>query len=1514
MAGSKSHGHGPLYPGEKLQSMTLRRTLFLIIALGFVTTHSTVAQSTIPGSDERNQHWVEIEIKSVFVPLEATGLPGIMFGIAEFPEEFELEKVNWIASHERGDQPIEIRESSSAIFYFPTEGHYTVEVVLLDQSGQIGRGKTTLTLSPERAVTESIHPITGSFRQEVNSHEFREAAQIWEHLELTGTSAKPAQLLGMPWYLPAGLAAGAAGVAILSLSDEDAVPDLLINDLNVAVPCDESTYVFPLSNDVGEDLKMVEVNGLPSDRGRWMPPDRVEIFSGQTSSFSFSYIAEDGHGQNGSAGVQVDLIFPELIIPETVVEVEAGQAVSGNLLENALCSDCRIVGHEPPASGSLERMGAEFTYVSEPDFGGTIKVNFEIVDECGQEKTSSLSIVVHPQCISSFSFETQAADCGLENGSVQLVSSSEGQFSFLWNTGETSESLDGLSAGQYDLTITDENNGCIYEREFTVEEEPFDYLVGFQTIDGSCVESGNALFELFSPGDGPVELLLTFSGGTLEGQTGGSGQRTSLKELWPDHFFRADQYQITVFDQEAGSDCAQQKSFTLEEKDLPMTLADDHYSVYEGSELTGNVLENDNGTDLRVIDYEEVEFGTLQIGENGDFSFVSERGENGLIEVEYTASDSCGQSKTAVLSIEVLSCQISVDFEVEAADCQESNGGISALLESPENYTFEWSVPGQSAYIEGLSSGQYFLTLTQKETDCKEEFEIFVETRAPEATDDHFTVVVNDSLEANVLENDMGVGLLVDSHGQPSEGVFDLDEEGNLTFKPGENQSGNVSIWYVIRDSCDQLDSALIHIKIVPPDCEWEYQIEKDSADCGLSNAWVWLTLDTECDYELIWHDGSGEDSLRNQSAGLYELKIILSGEERNTDTVYVEYRIFEKKPVYHSEVELIPANCLNPPDVVMELNSSGQGDFEVVVEGPETQGEYYTSDSTFRLSEWEDPQVGTYRFFIRDLSMDCDMADSLEVELLEEDLPMELQDDHYEMESGSTLEFNVLSNDTGTGLKVIDYEDPPFGNLNIEEKGNGTFTAEIPLHGLISVVYTVEDSCGSISEALLTIDVVLPPCDFSVEFAIADAHCGFDDGALNATVNPAGDYSYSWSNGETTSSISGLPPGTYELTVTDELLECDLEFTAVVNELPSDWIISHEVYPFGCSNEPDIVLDLQSPGDVPLTVTVSGGNIFNQVITVSPGELFLSDHFWLTTGQYTLTVLPVGSAARCSETLSVQLTGISNPVSLDLLQATPPTAPHLSNGWIQIAINDSDTPFELFLNGSYAGSTNQSTHTFQNLGVGTHEIYAVNSKNCQSDTLVVELHSPGRWKFVKSLSGVGSLSLPSGMADVRTQLSRDWAFADAGERPAEGLGIRSAIIHRSHHFTIQRDLGQSRFGFLGFRHSAGREIWGSDQEDTYHYHWGVSGFSAGVGKRYEVGSGGLSISFGHGFERVSGRLDGMHISGSLTHDRQFFTVSGGIDYPLTKGTEISVDGFYYHFLKSSDRPGMISLQVKKEF
>ena len=151
---------------------------------------------------------------------------------------------------------------------------------------------------------------------------------------------------------------------------------------------------------------------------------------------------------------------------------------------------------------------------------------------------------------------------------------------------------------------------------------------------------------------------------------------------------------------------------------------------------------------------------------------------------------------------------------------------------------------------------------------------------------------------------------------------------------------------------------------------------------------------------------------------------------------------------------------------------------------------------------------------------------------------------------------------------------------------------------GSYSIV--VADTQGCIDSVAF---MVAEPMAFMVTDSIDDVDCnGGSDGAISISVTGATPgYSYSWDNGDSTASISGLTAGTYTVAITDSL-GCMDSITYMVNE-PAAVAASAVVTDESGSGANDGAIDLTPTGGTPnYTYAWSNGATTEDITGLSGG------------------------------------------------------------------------------------------------------------------------------------------------------------------------------------------------------------------------------------------------------------------------------------------------------------------------
>ncbi|MFM7388072.1 MAG: SprB repeat-containing protein, partial [Bacteroidota bacterium] len=179
---------------------------------------------------------------------------------------------------------------------------------------------------------------------------------------------------------------------------------------------------------------------------------------------------------------------------------------------------------------------------------------------------------------------------------------------------------------------------------------------------------------------------------------------------------------------------------------------------------------------------------------------------------------------------------------------------------------------------------------------------------------------------------------------------------------------------------------------------------------------------------------------------------------------------------------------------------------------------------------------------------------------------------------------------------------------------------------GTFQLTLTGSNACGSAPD---NVSITFNTANgISLTPSVTDITCfGASTGAISLTVNNgSGNYSYSWSNGANTSSITNLTAGLYSVTVNDLTYGCSISGNYVVSHLNGPPAFSVNLTPSNptCSNlNNGAVTSTLNGGAFPFTYSWSNGLGSNP------------DLFNLGAGTYSLTVLD-GNGCQASETVTL--------------------------------------------------------------------------------------------------------------------------------------------------------------------------------------------------------------------------------------------------------------------------------------
>lgn len=240
-----------------------------------------------------------------------------------------------------------------------------------------------------------------------------------------------------------------------------------------------------------------------------------------------------------------------------------------------------------------------------------------------------------------------------------------------------------------------------------------------------------------------------------------------------------------------------------------------------------------------------------------------------------------------------------------------------------------------------------------------------------------------------------------------------------------------------------------------------------------------------------------------------------------------------------------------------------------------------------------------------------------------------------------------------------------------------------------------------------------------NVNITAQDVSCnGADDGEATANASGGGGspYDYAWDdpNNQTTQTATGLAPGTYTVTVTDDV-GCEATESVTISEPPLLDIALVSNSDASCGGVNNGVIEVSASGGTPPYQFSANGSPYQ------PSETFNG----LSAGTYTIEVL---DAAGCTDTIVDSIANAYN-ITLTLDSVQNVSCPGANDGRIEVTASGGTSPYQYSLDNVVF----QSSNVFENLPNGVGSVLARDAVGCidivsytivQPDPIAVDLDS----------------------------------------------------------------------------------------------------------------------------------------------------------------------------------------------
>jgi len=440
------------------------------------------------------------------------------------------------------------------------------------------------------------------------------------------------------------------------------------------------------------------------------------------------------------------------------------------------------------------------------------------------------------------------------------------------------------------------------------------------------------------------------------------------------------------------------------------------------------------------------------------------------------------------------------------------------------------------------------------------------------------------------------------------------------------------------------------------------------NTNCGVCNGTAAVSASgASSPYSYLWNDQSTTNSISSLCAGSYQVTVT----DANGCTDLVGVNISDGASMSISTTST-SASCGSANGTATAIGTGGATPYSYLWDDPGAQ----TTQTANGLSS------GTYNVTITDASGCTVQTDFFSAATINST-------------SGVTASIPSSTDPTGCGTSDGTAMASGTGGTTPYSYSWSNGASTLTITGLAGGTYTVTITDASSCTDIASVTLTAPSSPNVSATSTPPSGCGTSDGTATANVTGGSTpYTYNWSNGGTTSSISGLSAGTYTVTITDAG-NCTSTSSTTLTD-PSVPIVSATGIDPICNNDANGSATASGSGGTG-SLTYSWNTTPVQNTATATG---------LSGGiVYTVTVTDGGG---CTNTNTVTLT---DPPAIMLSTSSNNASCGFADGDASVSVTSGGNgPFV------YLWDDGQTTSTASNLAAGSYTVVVTDANGCSGN------------------------------------------------------------------------------------------------------------------------------------------------------------------------------------------------------